>query len=99
MNKAEIIRKISKKAGVPDTEAKKFFEIFLKHASDLLKPGESLKIHGIGSFQLRVGQIENRNAHASGENFLYSDLIVFTESENNEPSENEETIFNVPSGI
>lgn len=99
MNKAEIIRKISKKAGVPDTEAKKFFEIFLKHASDLLKPGESLKIHGIGSFQLRVGQIENRNAHASGENFLYSDLIVFTDPENNEPSENEETIFNVPSGI
>jgi hypothetical protein len=96
MNKAEIIRKISKKAGVPDTEAKKFFEIFLKHASDILKAGESLKIPGVGLFQLRVGQIENSE---SGKDFIYSDLIVFIDEDLEDLQESEEIIFNVPSGM
>ncbi len=99
MNKAEIIRKISKQAGVPDTEAKKSFEIFLKHASELLQPGESLKIPKIGLFQLRVGQIENRTTGQSGDKFLYSDLIVFLNEEDNDDQGEKEIIFNVPSGI
>ncbi len=100
MNKAEIIRKISKKAGVPDTEAKKFFEIFLKNASDLLKPGESLKISGVGLFQLRVGQIENRTKRNTEDQYIYSDLIVFINQDPDEEKEGEEeVIFNVPSVI
>ncbi len=95
MKKAEIIRKISKKAGVPDTEAKKFFEIFLKNASEKLKPGQSLRIGGVGLFQLRVGQIENKSRQESGDKFIYSDLIVFIDDENG----GEEIIFNVPSGF
>lgn len=98
MNKAEIIRKISKKAGVPDTEAKKFFEIFLKNASEILKPGESLEINGIGIFQLRVGQIENRSSQNPEKEFIYSDLIVYIDKDE-EQSEDKEVIFNVPSGI
>ena len=98
MNKAEIIRKISKKGGVPDTEAKKFFEIFLKNASEILKPGESLEIEGVGIFQLRVGQIENRSSQNPDKEFIYSDLIVYIDREG-ELSEDKEVIFNVPSGI
>jgi nucleoid DNA-binding protein/cell division septation protein DedD len=99
MNKTEIIRKISKKAGVPDTEAKRFFEIFLKRASDELNPGEALKLPGVGLFQLRVGQIENSINKQSGKNYIYSDLIVFDEEGSQVSGENEEIIFNVPSGI
>ncbi len=98
MNKAELIRKISKKAGVPDTEAKKFFEIFLKNASEILKPGESIDIDGVGMFQLRVGQIENRSSQNPEEEYIYSDLIIYINKDEN-PSEDEEIIFNVPSGI
>ncbi len=98
MNKTEIIRKISKKAGVPDTEAKKFFEIFLKNASEILKPGESLEIAGVGTFQLRVGQIENHTSQNRDEEFIYSDLIVYINNDENF-SGDEEIIFNVPSGI
>ncbi len=98
MNKAEIIRKISKKAGVPDTEAKRFFELFLKDASEILKPGESLDVGGIGIFQLRVGQIENRSSQNKGEEYIYSDLIVYMNKDEN-LSEGKEIIFNVPSGI
>ncbi len=98
MNKAEIIRKISKKAGVPDTEAKKFFEIFLKNSSEILKPGESLDITGVGVFQLRVGQIENRSSQNPDKKYIYSDLIVYINKDENSP-EDEEIIFNIPSGI
>jgi cell division septation protein DedD len=98
MNKAEIIRRISKIAGVPDTETKRFFEIFLKNVSDILKPGESLKIPEVGLFQLRVGKIESSTGEA-GQNFIYSDLIVFIQEEEQNLIEGEEIIFNVPSGI
>ena len=98
MNKAEIIRKISKKAGVPDTEAKKFFEIFLKNASEILKPGESLEVSGVGMFQLRVGQIENRSSQNPDKEYIYSDLIVYMNKDEDIPHD-EEIIFNVPSGI
>ncbi len=98
MNKAEIIRKIAKKSGVPDIEAKKLFEIFLKNISDTLKPGESIKIPGVGLFQLRVGQIENTAGHKE-QNFIYSDLIVFIDEGESNLTEGEEIIFNVPSGI
>lgn len=98
MNKAEIIRKISKIAGVPDDEAKKFFEIFLKHASIILKSGESIKIPGVGLFQLRVGKIE-RSSGKDEQNFIYSDLIVFIREGEEKLKEGEEIIFNVPSGI
>ena len=42
MTKAELIRKIAKHAGVPDSEAKIFFELLLKKSSDLLKAGEAI---------------------------------------------------------
>ncbi len=98
MNKAEIIRKISKKAGVPDTESKKFFEIFLKNSSEILKPGESLDIAGVGMFQLRVGQIEKRSSQNPDVEYIYSDLLVYINRDEDLP-EDEEIIFNVPSGI
>ena len=33
MTKAELIRKVAKNVGVPDTDAKIFFELFLKRIS------------------------------------------------------------------
>lgn len=94
MNTKDVIRLVSKKAGIPETETKKFFEIFLKQTSNILKPGESIKIPGVGLFQLRVGQIENPSGTAE-QQFIYSNLIVFIE-ENDQNERAEEVIFNVP---
>lgn len=94
MDTSDVIKKISKKAGIPDSESKKFFEIFLKQISNMLKPGESVKIPGVGLFQLRVGQIEN-SAGKDEQQFIYSNLIIFI-GENDQISEGEELIFNVP---
>ena len=51
MTKAELIRKLAKKAGIPDSEAKVFFEIFLRKASEILKLGEAIKLKNFGYFQ------------------------------------------------
>ena len=58
MTKAELIRKVAKRAGIPDQEAKFFFELFLKKASLKLHPGETIKLKGLGYFQLKKGRIK-----------------------------------------
>jgi cell division septation protein DedD len=97
MNSAEVIRKISKKAGIPETENKKFFEIFLKQTSGILNPGESVKIPGVGTFQLRLGQLDNP-AGTTEQQYIYSNLIVFM-GVDDQSSDEGEIIFNVPDDI
>ncbi|MHB8852867.1 MAG: SPOR domain-containing protein [Ignavibacteriaceae bacterium] len=97
MTKAELIRKLAKKAGIPDSEAKVFFEIFLRKASEILKLGEAIKLKNFGYFQFKRGMIKNIHSTASSVNNLaYADLMVFTSL--NETEEGEENlIFNIPS--
>ncbi len=98
MTKAELIRKMSKRSGVPDSEAKIFFEIFLKRISVLLNPGEAIKINPFGYFQFRKAVVQSMlTTTAEKISTDYSDLIVFS-STREEPEENTENlIFNVPS--
>jgi hypothetical protein len=94
MTKAEIIRKLTKMAGVPDLDAKLFFEEFLRRTVLQLKPGETLKVKGFGYFQLRTGKIKNSTTIDA--NPLSTGLMVFypLNSRNEEPGEN--MIFNLP---
>ena len=62
MTKAELIRKIAKRSGVPDSEAKIFFEIFLKRISVLLKPGEAIKLNAFGYFNYRKALVQSISA-------------------------------------
>ena len=58
MNKAELIRKISKNVGVPDTDAKIFFELFLKRISAIVSVGQSIFVNDFGYFHLIKGSIK-----------------------------------------
>jgi hypothetical protein len=94
--KAELIRKISKTAGVPDMEAKVFFEILLKKISENLKQGEALHLKELGFLQLMKGKIKaSRFKDDIRENdYLLLDIIVYkSEAENNL---NESLIFSIP---
>ncbi|MHB8579656.1 MAG: SPOR domain-containing protein [Ignavibacteriaceae bacterium] len=97
MTKAELIRNLTKKSGVPDSEAKVFFEIFLRKASEILKLGEAIKIKNFGYFQFKRGMIKNAHSVTSSDNNVaYADLMTFTLL--NETDEGEENlIFNIPS--
>ncbi len=95
MTKAELIRKLAKRSGVPDQETKIFFELFLQKAATSLKRGEAVKLKGIGYFQLRQGVIKD-SLSESNDNIIYSDLMVFFPIQNDEISSEESLIFNVP---
>ncbi len=95
MTRAELIRKLAKRSGVPDQETKIFFELFLQKASALLKRGEAVKIKGTGYFQLRQGVIKQSNIDDKN-NLIYADLMVFFPMQDNEVSSDESLIFNVP---
>ena len=96
MTKAELIRKLTRLTGVPDSEAKIFFENFLVRTSDMLRLGEAIKLNGFGYFQLKRGMFKNVVSSISKSNVAYADLILFTPlNQNEELSEN--MVFNVPS--
>lgn len=97
MTKAELIRKIAKRSGVPDSEAKIFFEIFLKRISVLLKPGEAVKLNALGYFQLRKAQVQSMLTTTAEK--ISSDLIVFSPVKEEAEEAAENLIFNIPSYI
>lgn len=93
MTKVELIRKVAKRNGVPDSEAKIFFETFLQKVSSILQPAQALKLRGFGYFQLKKTVAKSFSNEKP--NPIYSDVILytpFTEEENQE-----EIIFNIPS--
>ena len=96
MTKAELIRKLSRLAGIPDSEAKIFFENFLVRTSEILRLGEAIKINGFGYFQLKRGMFKNVASSISKSNVAYSDLIFYTPLDQNEEL-SENLIFNIPS--
>jgi len=95
MNKAELIRAIAKRAGIPDINAKLFFEVLLKRLSEELQPGQAADIPGIGYLQLRKGKLlikDEVKGETSSEEFL--NLIVYYRKADKPDSEN--LIFNIP---
>lgn len=56
MTTTELINIIANKAGIRESEAKFFFELFIKRLSDNMKPGESVKFSDVGYFHLRTAK-------------------------------------------
>lgn len=96
MTKAELIRNIAKHAGVPDSEAKIFFELLLKKSSDLLKAGEAIFLKGFGHFQLRKGKIRAKLSESENSNSTFIELMVYYPVVARDESATKEIIFNVP---
>ena len=94
MTKAEIIRKLAKKVGVQDLDAKIFFEVFLRKISLQLNPGETIKVKNFGYFQMRTGKIKKTTV--SNSDTILADLIVFYPILNEQNEANENFIFNIP---
>jgi len=99
MTKAELIRKIAKRAGVPDSEAKLFFEIFLKKSSELLAPGQAVLLKGFGHFQFKKGKIrpETSQLGQTGRESIFVDLMAYYPLRQLEEEISDNLIFNIPS--
>jgi cell division septation protein DedD/nucleoid DNA-binding protein len=94
MTKAEIIRKLAKRVGVQDLDAKIFFEVFLRKVSLQLNPGETIRVKNIGYFQMRTGKI--KNISVGNPEHVLADLIVYHPLRNDIDEAGESLIFNIP---
>ncbi|HQJ46099.1 MAG TPA: hypothetical protein PK195_05625, partial [Ignavibacteriaceae bacterium] len=98
MTKAELIRKFSKSSGIPDQDAKIFFELLLKRISSATKIGQSLFLNGYGYFNLIKGSIKKpvftyeENEAAEEE----IDLILFSEESDLKNSDTKGLVFSIP---
>ncbi|MDY0082047.1 MAG: HU family DNA-binding protein, partial [Ignavibacteriaceae bacterium] len=98
MTKTELIRKLAKNSGIPDQDAKIFFELLLKRISSATKIGQSLFLNGFGYFNLIKGSIikpvlGNDNNEVSEEEM---DLILFSEESDLKNSNTKGLVFSVP---
>jgi DNA-binding protein HU-beta len=62
MKKKELIERIAEEAGVPTSEAQKYFEAFEEVVTEALKAGEEVQITGFAKFSVRERKVrEGRN--------------------------------------
>lgn len=98
MTKAELIRKVAKNVGVPDTDAKIFFELFLKRISAVVEIGQSIFVKDFGHFHLIKGSIKKPvsgfiNNQASEEEV---EFVLFSEDKDLRKSDTKGLVFNIP---
>lgn len=98
MTRAELIKKIAKKAGIPDCDVKLFFEILLKRLSAMLKIGQAAYVKDIGYFFLLKGKINQSRLNFIENNIpdTFIDFILFSLNKDLSSSIEEGLIFNVP---
>ncbi|MGQ9799535.1 MAG: hypothetical protein ACUVRG_09655, partial [Ignavibacterium sp.] len=97
MTRTELIKKIAEKSGIPDSDVKLFFEIFLKRLSFLLKIGQAAYVKDIGYFYLLKGKINQLRLNFIEDNpYNFIDLILFSLNKDLKSSIEEGLIFNVP---
>ncbi|UYZ83075.1 HU family DNA-binding protein [Entomomonas sp. E2T0] len=53
MNKAELVKAISEKADIPNTQATKVLNAFLETVTETLQQGDSLVLVGFGTFTVK----------------------------------------------
>ena len=96
MNKAELVKIISKKAAVSETSSKELFDFFLRKIADELQPGDSAQFSNVGYFYLRKGKIKKEGKDAEGEKVEYLDLIIFSSESQFNIKSPDNLVFSVP---
>jgi len=62
MKKKELIERMAEEAGVPRSEAQKYFDAFEEVVTEALKAGEEVQITGFGKFSVKERKArEGRN--------------------------------------
>ena len=98
MTKAELILKIAKNVGIPDTDTKKFFELFLKKISAVIDIGQSVYLKDFGYFYMIRGSIK-KPVFSFTDNQVSEeqvDLVLFSEHKDLKKSETKGLVFNIP---
>lgn len=98
MTRAELIRKLSKQAGVPDFDTKIFFELFLKRIAANLEKGQSISIDEFGFFHLLEGKIRKTSLDSGSDEEVeeLTDLLIYSEERNFKLPDQKGFVFHIP---
>lgn len=95
MTKADLIKIISKKAAVTESDAKEFFDLFLQRIAAELNAGESARFSNVGYFCFRKGKIKTESTKDGLEISEFLDLIIFSRSEKFDFKSTDNLVFSV----
>lgn len=95
MTKFDLIRRLAKKASVPESDAMLFFEFFLKRIAGKIKPGMVIKFPDVGYFSRKNGKFTTAEKDDSSEHSDSEliDLIVYSNAPEKLDAKNECYIF------
>ena len=97
MTTIELINITAKKADIRESDAKFFFELFIKRLSDKMKPGESVKFSDVGFFHLRTAKKNegSKEDNKAGSEKVKNYVILFSEKLEQMDDLEHNNIFNI----
>lgn len=95
MKKTDLVKLITKKAGISDSSAKEFFDVFLRKIAEELELGESARFGNLGYFHYRRGEIKKQDDKKDISRTGYLDLIIFSPSSQLNIKSHDNVVFNV----
>jgi len=95
MKKTDLVKLITKKAGISDSSAKEFFDVFLRKIAEELELGESARFSNLGYFHFRRGEIKKQDSRKDKDEMNYLDLIIFSPSSQLNIKSHDNVVFNV----
>lgn len=96
MKKNDLVKLITRKAGIPDSAASEFFDIFLGKVAEEMEPGESARFGNLGYFHFRRGEIKKQEDENKDKKIEFLDLIIFSPSSELNIKSHDNVIFSIP---
>ena len=96
MRKTDLVKLITRKAGVSDSSANEFFDIFLRDIAGEMELGESARFSNLGYFHYRRGKIKKQSDEKDAHKIENLDLIIFSPSSQLNIKSHDNVVFCIP---
>ena len=96
MRKTDLVKLITRKAGISDSSANEFFDIFLRNIAGEMELGESARFSNLGYFHYRRGKIKKQNDESENRKIEDLDLIIFSPSSQLNIKSHDNVVFCIP---
>ena len=96
MRKTDLVKLITRKAGISDSSANEFFDIFLRNIAGEMELGESARFSNLGYFHYRRGKIKKQNDESENHKIEDLDLIIFSPSPQLNIKSHDNVVFCIP---
>lgn len=94
MKRSQFINSLAKKAGVKESEARLFAEIFLRKVYELIQPGDGILLDGIGTANFARTRFDQDIPSDNRDDL--AEVIIFNEVQLDGSSDRKPVIFTIP---